>query len=299
MGYDRYSVEDRTARAFSSGYATKSVDEIFKQNRVAQIHADMDPRNVSKREACDSPQHPNTVPIQLYLDVTGSMGKVPHYMIKDGLPTLIGKLIQDGVPDVTLLMGAIGDHECDKAPLQVGQFESGDKALDMWLERIWLEGMGGGNAGESYLLAWYFAAHHVHTDAFSKRGEKGFLFTVGDEPFLNSIPLSALKTIMGENAIVQADADGVISAKTLYSEAQKQNCIFHIHVKHDHRQDGPASCWSDLLGQNLLVTSNYSEIPNIISRTVLSHLLSIKDPTSIKDPASDKLPPDTKPTTML
>jgi hypothetical protein len=54
-----------------------------------------------------------------------------------------------------------------------------------------------GNAGESYLLAWYFAAFHTRTDAFEKRNQKGILFTVGDEPCLKVLPASAIREIMG------------------------------------------------------------------------------------------------------
>jgi len=147
MGYSGYSTSDRSFRATTAGYSTKSVNEIFTQNAERKMHKDMDPKGVSVRESFDSVEHPNTVPIQLYLDVTGSMGYIPHEMIKDGLPTLMGTLIQNGVSDASLMFGAIGDHEHDRCPLQIGQFESGDAELDMWLTRTYLEGGGGGNAG--------------------------------------------------------------------------------------------------------------------------------------------------------
>lgn len=49
------------------------------------------------------------------------------------------------------------------------------------LEKLWLEKGGGGNCCESYTLPWYFAALHTAIDWFEKRGQKGYLFTVGDE----------------------------------------------------------------------------------------------------------------------
>jgi hypothetical protein len=223
----------------------------------------MNPNGIKVRESCDSTEHPNTVPIQLYLDVTGSMRDIPHHMIKDGLPTLIGTLTQNGVPDVALMFGAIGDHECDQAPLQIGQFESGDAELDMWLERTWLEGNGGGNAGESYLLAWYFAGNHVRTDAFDKRKKKGFVFTIGDEPCLTDLPHSAVKHIMGDTAVGQ----GNNTHQQLLKKAQAQNHVYHIHVNHDGRRP---EGWKDLLQQNLIVVDDYQLIPNTISDIVLS-----------------------------
>ena len=58
------------------------------------------------------------------------------------------------------MFGAIGDATCDRAPLQVGQFES-DNRMDDDLGRILLEGGGGGQKTESYELAMYFMARHT------------------------------------------------------------------------------------------------------------------------------------------
>ncbi len=176
MGYSSYSTVDRSYRAATMDYFSAPTDKIFTQNVEKKMHDEMNPKNITFRECCDSELHPNTIPIQLYLDVTGSMGHIPHQMIKDGLPTLMGTLIENGVKDASLMFGAIGDHEADRCPLQVAQFESGDAELDMWLTRTYLEGNGGGNGGESYLLAWYFASKHVKIDSFNKRKVKGFVF---------------------------------------------------------------------------------------------------------------------------
>jgi hypothetical protein len=265
MGHSSYSTSNRMVSASMSGKFTKSRDEIFTQNRERKAHDLMTSKGIVLRESSDSEAHPNTVPIQLYLDVTGSMGHVPHEMIKDGLPTLVGSLIQNGVPDVALMFGAIGDHECDRDPLQVAQFESGDEELDMWLERTYLEGGGGGNGGESYLLAWYFAAFHTRTDAWDKRGQKGFVFTIGDEPNLQSLPLSAVKEVMGDSAQGQA----TYSAEELLAAAQEKNHVYHIFLEHGYRSCDAA--WKQNLGKNCLIIKDYKEISKLISDTILSH----------------------------
>ena len=260
MGNSGYSSSARSARAASAGYSTKSASEIFTQSHM---HKDMNPKDISFRESRDSELHPNAIPIQLYLDVTGSMGRIPHQMIKDGLPKLMGSLIENGVPDAALMFGAIGDHEKDNCPLQVGQFESGDAELDMWLTRTYLEGGGGGNGGESYLLAWYFAGNHVKTDAFDKRKEKGFVFTVGDEPCLPNLPMSAIKEIMNSTAAGEGT-----TREQLLAAAQKQNHVYHIHVNHGSSSD-PA--WKELLGKNLIEITDHTTLSRVISDIILSH----------------------------
>lgn len=267
MGHGEYSLNERSLRSESLGYKTKSVHEIFSQSKEQRIHESMTPKGVLLRECRDSDTHQNTVPIILALDVTGSMGSIPHQLVKEGLPTLMGNLIQKGVKDASLLFLGVGDHECDRYPLQVGQFESGDAELDMWLTRTYLEGGGGGNAGESYFLAHYFAARHTDTDAFKKHGKKGFLFTVGDEPFLTSIPASAIKEIMGDKETIQ----GSINYADILAEAQKTYNVFHIHILHSNQARESFQVWKDLLGQNCIGLEDYTKLPNVLTEIVLSH----------------------------
>ncbi|WP_289663647.1 hypothetical protein [Flavobacterium panacagri] len=261
MGGTRYDFGAREDRAKKVGYASKSASEIFTQNALRMAHESMNPNGVVFREARDSDVHPNTVPIILGLDVTGSMGHIPHELIKEGLPKLMGGIIQGGVPDPALLFLGIGDHECDRYPLQVGQFESGDEELDMWLTRTYIEGGGGGNAGESYLLAWYFAAFHTKTDAFEKRGQKGLLFTVGDEPGLKTLPASAIKEIMGQGQQTYTHLE-------LLAEAQKKYDVYHISVLHSGQAINADVEWKELLGQNCLSIEDHREIPNVIKKII-------------------------------
>ncbi len=223
----------------------------------------MIPKGIDKREFRDSPTHPETVPICLFLDETGSMGHIPHQLVKDGLPTLMGDLTQNGVKDAALLIGFLGDHQSDRYPLQVGQAESGDAETDMWLTRGYIEGNGGANAGESYLLAWYFAANHTVTDAFEKRGKRGFIFTIGDEKSLTSFPQSAQKEIMGDTARGQATTD-----KELLAEAQKTYNVYHLHILHSGGAESSLPYWKDLLGQNCIGLTDYRDVAKTIAQIV-------------------------------
>lgn len=261
MGGTRYNINDRILRAKNAGYASKSINQIFTQNQERRAHASMNPKEVSYREARDSEVHPNSLPIILGLDVTGSMGHIPHELVKDGLPKLMGGIIQGGIPDPALLFLGIGDHECDSYPLQIGQFESGDKELDMWLTRTYIESGGGGNGGESYLLAWYFAAFHTRTDAFEKRNQKGLLFTIGDEPNLKTLSASAIKEIMGHGQQTYTDLE-------LLNEAQKRYEVYHISVEHSGRAEQAAIGWKQLLGANCISVKDYKTIPNVIKDIV-------------------------------
>lgn len=262
MGYGTYSVVDRDYRATTSGFYTKSSTEIFKQRSINNA---MNPHGIVIRESRDSEEHPNTVAIILALDVTGSMGSVPHHLVKDGLPTIMGGITERGLKDAQVLFLAIGDHECDESPLQVGQFESSDELLDKWLTDVYLEGGGGGNAGESYLLAWYFASQHTGIDCFDKRGQKGFLFTIGDEPVLRSVSKKELSDIMGDGQYE------TYSANVLLDKAREKYNVFHLHI----RQTGAGSRqitidgWKQLMGDNLIVIDRYEDVSNAITDIIV------------------------------
>ncbi len=261
MGYGGYNFESRTLRAASSGFQTKSAKQLFSE----ELHKEMDPKGVKLRECRDSADHPNAIDIQFYLDVTGSMGHIPLEMIQKGLPTLMSGLLQNGVQDPALMFAAIGDHECDRAPLQVAQFESSDEALDMWLQRTWLEGKGGGNAGESYLLAWYFAAFHTAKDRWDKRKQKGYIFTIGDEPTLTNLPLTAIKEIMGDTAAGQKD----YTAAELLSLVMVKHHVYHISLEHGYRNTDQT--WKQLLGDHLIVIDDHEKVATTISNLILEN----------------------------
>lgn len=267
MGHGGYSIDSRMFRSRSMGYNTSSLNEIFTQKTINNA---MNPHGIMVRESRDSLEHPNSVAIILGLDVTGSMGSVPHFLVKEGLPKIVSSIIQGGEPDPQLLFLGIGDHECDKSPLQVGQFESSDELLDKWLTDVFLEGGGGGNSGESYLLAWYFAAFHTSIDCFEKRGKKGFVFTIGDEPNLMKLPAFVQERLMGAGQYQD------LSAKYLYEKASERYNVYHIHLTETttgQRQEYIKS-WRHL-GQNLLVAEKATDIASLITKTVLAnHLVS-------------------------
>jgi hypothetical protein len=261
MGMGAYSINERSKRSDKLGYKTKSASEIFSQRNINNA---MNPFGVRVRESRDSLEHPNTVSIVLALDVTGSMGSIPHHLVKEGLPHIMGNIIQSGISDPQLLFLAVGDHECDDSPLQVGQFESSDELLDIWLTRVFLEGGGGGNAGESYLLAWYFAGFHTSLDCFEKRQQKGFLFTVGDEPTLPDIPARALKDIMGDGQYQ------TYTAAQLLEKARETYHVYHLHIKEtgSGATKKTMAGWKQLMGENLIIVERHEEISKIIPQIV-------------------------------
>ena len=266
MGYTSYSFSDRLERSVASNYTTASVDTLFTQNVEKKAHETMLPTGALLRECRDSVAHPNTIPIVFALDVTGSMRDIPVNLIREGLPKLMSKLIQGGQEDASLLFLAIGDHECDRAPLQVGQFESGDAELDLWLTRTWLEGNGGGNSGESYLLAWYYAAFHTSIDSLEKRGQKGYLFTVGDEPCLDVLPGNAIKGIMGTG---QANT---YTKEELLAKVQEKYHVFHFHISEGRNNHRALEQWQKMLGQNCINVIDYKKVPELLSDTLNSHV---------------------------
>ena len=151
----------------------------YSDNGATKVHGDLDPRGVT-RECRDSAGHPESVPIAVWVDVTGSMREVPR-KLQARLPALLGLLLRKGyAADPEIMFAAVGDATCDKAPLQVSQFEA-DNTMDDQLGKLYLEGGGGGQQTESYELALYFMARHVDTDAWDKRRHRGYLFVIADE----------------------------------------------------------------------------------------------------------------------
>lgn len=273
MGSGTYSYSSAMTRSADKGYREKSTREVFS---ATSINNAMSPFGVEVRESRDSDEHPESLAIIIALDVTGSMGTVPHYLVKEGLPNIMDKIIESGIKDPQVLFLGIGDHECDMSPLQVGQFESSDELLDKWLTDVFLEGGGGGNSGESYSLAWYFAANHTSIDCLEKRDQKGILFTIGDEPCLSSIPKSAIKAIMGSKQPQDFESSDLLKA------AREKYEVFHLHIRETSsgsRRDR-IDHWRQLIQENLLIANRHEDVAEIISEAILKTVgKAIEKPT--------------------
>lgn len=279
MGGGSYSHHSHMYRISNLDYSSKSTNEIFNQRSINNA---MDPHGVNVRESRDSEEHPESLAIILALDVTGSMGSVPSFLVKEGLPEIMKSIIEMGINDPQVLFMGIGDHECDNSPLQVSQFESSDELLDHWLKNIYLEGGGGGNDGESYHLAWYFAGQHTSIDCFEKRGKKGILFTIGDEPVLKNLPKNRLKQIMGPDGQYE-DYD----CYKLLEKASEKYHIFHIHVQETRAGQikHTVNEWKQIVGSdNLFLANKREDVAQIIVDCIKSCVGSkVKMTQSVKE----------------
>lgn len=262
MGGGSYSYMNSHSRGVS--YQSQTREEVFKQR---EMNKEMDIKG-KIREARDSEEHPTSLPIIISLDVTGSMGVIPEYLIKFGFPEIMKKIMDEGTEHPQVCFLGIGDHYTDIAPIQVGQFESSDELLDKWLKIIWLEGHGGGNGGESYSLAWYFAARHTSIDSLLKRGQKGILITIGDEPCHGSLSCDSIKKLFGDTLEGVRD----IEASQILKEAQESWHVYHINLQdYMGRKPSVQEGWKKYLGERVINTEdgNGVDIPDIISGIIL------------------------------
>lgn len=275
MGGTSYS--SSAANYFAKTTSTKSTNQIFTQNTAHKVAATMSPDGLKFRESRDSVAHPESLAIAIFLDVTGSMGQIPEHLIKNNLPTLMDTIIKHGVEHPHVMFSAIGDI-ADDAPLQVGQYEAGDKELNECLSSVWLEGNGHGNQEEAYILAHLVAARHTSIDCFEKRGEKGILFTIGDEASHSKLSVAQLKHVMGYTECEE------VTHEQLLAEAQRMYHIYHIHVEQgnypSHSSQGKkiVDYWKNLLPERVILLNDSTELAEVIATTVaMIHGAAIED----------------------
>ena len=210
-------------------------------------HPRLDPKGVALRESRDSAEHPTSRAVTVLFDVTGSMLTIPQ-ALQQKLPELLGLLLRKGyLAHPQIMFGAVGDATCDAVPLQVGQWES-DNRMDEDLEHIFLEGGGGGQVTESYELALYFMARHTAIDCYDKRGEKGFLFVIGDEMAYPRVKRDEVRRIVGD--VLPQD----VPVEQIVAEARERFHVYYILPKNASYggQRRILDFWRRLLGQNVV-----------------------------------------------
>ena len=240
MGYGNYSYDAHTALV--ARRANQARAEVFKQT---QCHALMNPKGLKVRECRDSPDHPQSLGIVFALDVTGSMGDIPHLLAKKELPNLMKVLTLCGVPDPQVMFMAVGDATADHASLQVGQFESTAELMDQWLTWSYLEGGGGGTGQESYELAFYTAAQHTDTDNWVKRKQKGYFFVTGDEFPYPAVSRHQVEALLGEKLDEDIPVEEVVAA------AAESYHLFFL-IPDQGRAQRVGARWRELLGDHTI-----------------------------------------------
>jgi len=272
LGNQRFDADDW--KTFSDTTSVRRIEENFKQ--VAR--RDWLPENIIIRESRDSVKNPNSTPIILAFDVTGSMGMVPQAMITKIFGPMLQNIIDRGINDPAVLAMAVGDVMCDSVPLQVSQFESGI-LLASQCSDFYLEGGGGGNSTESYNLPWVFAAQKTITDSMEKRNKKGFLFTFGDELAPYDLSKDSLQKYIG------GQFDGPITSEEALKMAEESYEVYHLVIQQGsyaaRNHAAVMRSWRELMGERVINISDYTAIGEVVCSIL--EFSQGKDKTAIID----------------
>jgi hypothetical protein len=223
----------------------------------------LDPFGATIREARDSAEHPQSTPIVAFVDVTGSMGRVPQ-IIQKRLPDLMGTLTRGGyATDPQIMVLAVGDEQFDVVPLQAGQFES-DNRIDEQIRDLFLEGGGGGDRKESYALGAYFLATRAKLDSLEKRGRKGYCFIFGDEANKPALSRSAVAKFIGD------DLAEDISLAEVYRMLEEKFHVFFVvpQMTSYYNEAWLEDHWRGIVGERFLRLEDPEEVCELIALTV-------------------------------
>lgn len=236
-------------------YATK-VDDIYRSG-ASDVNTDWLPYNVV-RESCDSEEHPNSTPIIIGLDTTGSMNSLVTRAAKGVGDTMIQIIERECVPHPQILFSAIDDYiTSGNKCIQVTQFESDIRIAKQMYDLSFI-GRGGGNDWESYADLWYFAANHTKCDAIAK-GRKGVIITVGDDGLQPEISRSEISTVFGDKI------SEPINVNALLSKVNRGWEVFHISCERGGSYTSEVKRqWDNALGNHHIVLEDITKICEVI-----------------------------------
>lgn len=272
---DRASTRARTSTPTFAHHADVDAGRV-----AAAAHSMLSVHGIKVREARDSTNHPESLPIMVMLDVTGSMARVPG-VVQGKLPKLMEILLDKGYcKDPAILVGAVGDARSDRVPLQAGQFESGIE-IDEQIGHLYLEANGGGGEPqESYQLALYLAARCTATDAWEKRGKKGFLFVIGDEKPYGGSPPEEIKKIF-DHAVQET-----VMTRDLVREAKERWHVFYLmpNGTNHYKEAAIIDAWAGLIGgENIIMLDD----PNLVCETIGATIGMIENAISLDKVVTD------------
>jgi len=233
-----------------------------------KAHDTLEPKSIKNtingvRESRDSSDHPESRGIVVIFDDTGSMRRTPPIFQKNLNKLMSMILMKSGVEHPQILVGAVGDVTCDAVPLQMSQFES-DNNIDEHLRKLVLEGGGGDGNHESYELALYAAARLTAMDCYEKRGQKGYLFIVGDEVSYLTVKKEAVEKVFG----IKEQSD--ISLQDIVNECMEKFNVYFIMPSGTAHWTKPEirEFWMKYLDQNFRTLDNPEALPELIASII-------------------------------
>lgn len=246
MGCGSYNAADWNKLKDSKGInANSTASDIFSGNKVNEKYL---PKFITVRESRDSADSPESTPIIIGFDSTGSMGYLAAEIAKNSLNKTATMILEKRPVTDPHIMCAAFTAPYGNVPLQVTQFEADIRVVEQLLDF----NLGGGNTYSYDSLVWYFANKHTSTDCYEKRRKKGFIFCIGDEVGddgnIETLTGDAIKSVFSDN-----DSQG-FKTKELYELTSEKYEIFHIitgsHTEHSMKT------WDPLIpGRNIIVES--------------------------------------------
>ncbi len=251
MGHGSYKASDWQKLKNSRGLnASSTADDIFRSNSVQEKYL---PEFITVRESRDSEDSPQSTPIIIGFDSTGSMGYLAAEIAKNSLNKTATMILEKRpVTDPHIMCAAFTEPKIGDVnyiiPMQVMQFEADIRVVEQLLEFR----LGGSNRYSYDPLVWYFAWKHTSIDCFEKHGRKGFIFCIGDEIGDNgSIDIFKRDDIK----FTFGDSDSPnFKTKQLAALAGEKYEIFHIIT--GSRTERAFETWENLLpGRNAVIAS--------------------------------------------
>ena len=262
---------DRNRSSVSSYYSTHDYSNV-RDGDVERIYSpsikpDMDPAQTKlPREARDSSGCPNSVPVMICFDNTGSMDRILTALVTDYMRRIAVEVPESVSYDPQLLFSSINDIRAScSTPLQIGQFEADFNQMIVQIKSLYIQGNGGGNGSESYIIPQYFVAHHVEFDSLEKRGKKGILFVIGDDGPTPDLTQHEREVTFGKNDL---GIPGRLTKDDVLDMAEKKFHVYQIIVHGYAYSSNVRRRWKSLLKGHALDLKMEEYIPELI-KTVL------------------------------
>lgn len=219
MGGGYYQASDwaklKNSRNLSSA---NSANQTFARRMISE---ELNSKFIGIRESFDSETSPNSTPVIIGFDVTGSMGFLANEIATKSLNKTITEILsRQTVVNPHFMCAAFTSPD---SPIQATQFEADIRVVKQLLDFR----LGGANRFSFDNLLWYFAAKHTEIHSMTKRGKKGILISIGDEV------LGGDKNILTPHDISNVFDDKCntdYDLRTLYDMASEKYEIVHIVI---------------------------------------------------------------------